>query len=108
MTPYSNLYRIKEELPLQLNNANKGYLVGKPKPFISTYLVIHDVTDPAGRAEAGHHEHALEQRPRTEAGVGAVWLPGDQRHDGERDVLDEHLRRTKTPLVQNVSFVSHS
>ena len=49
------------------------------------------MADPAGGAEAGHHEHALDQRPGAEAGVGAVRLAGDQRHDGQGHVLDEHL-----------------
>ena len=58
---------------------------------LSTHLVIHNVADPAGGAEAGHHEDALDERPGAEAGVGAVRLAGDQRHDGQGHVLDEHL-----------------
>ena len=49
------------------------------------------MTDPAGRAEAGDHEHALDQSPHAEAGVGPVRLPSDERHNGERDVLDEAI-----------------
>ena len=49
------------------------------------------MADPAGGAEAGHHEDALDERPGAEAGVGAVRLAGDQRHDGQGHVLDEYL-----------------
>lgn len=79
-------------------------------PCAHAHLVIHNVTDPAGRAESGHHEHAFHQSLRAEAGVGAVGLPGDERHDGERNVLDEHLCSVDAIVVSPKCrlLVSHS